>query len=126
MKKGSTLLLTELLVMLLVFLLASACCLRIFFWADQKLAALERKDMLFLEAQNLAEKVRSLEGQWNTDDEDVLNEGEICVEYSDGARIRAIRRESNENGLGKAEIQVTEADGSVLLSLPVCWQEALS
>ena len=57
MKSRTSLFMTELLVMLLVFLIAAACCLKISSWAEGKITETERKDEAVLQAQNLAEKV---------------------------------------------------------------------
>ncbi|MDD6816608.1 MAG: hypothetical protein PUE84_09200 [Firmicutes bacterium] len=125
MKNGTSLLLTELLVMLLVFSAAAACCLQIFSWTDRQMTALERKDEAAAQAQNFAEKIRSMRGNWPEDDEQNGIQEEIYMEMENGMTLSATRLDSGIPGLGKAEIQVREADGSVQISLPVCWQEAL-
>lgn len=125
MKNGTSLILTELLVMLLVFSAASACCLQIFSWADRQTTAVERKDEAVVQAQNFAERIRNMKGNWPEDGAQNGTQGEIRMELANGMTLSAIRLDSQIPGLGKAEIQVREADGSLQISLPVCWQEAL-
>lgn len=115
MKSRTSLFMTELLVMLLVFFIAAACCLKIFSWAEGKMTEAERKDEAVLQAQNLAERIKSAKGE----------RVEFFAELENGMRIYVLPADSKTSGLGKAEIRVCETDGSLLYALPVCWQEDL-
>ena len=110
MKSRTSLFMTELLVMLLVFLIAAACS-----WAEGKITETERKDEAVLQAQNLAERIKSAKGE----------RVEFFAELENGMRIYVLPADSKTSGLGKAEIRVCETDGSLLYALPVCWQEDL-
>lgn len=125
MKNGTSLILTELLVMLLVFSAASACCLQIFSWAGRQMNAVERKDEAMQQAQNFAEKIRNMEGNWPEAGLPNGTQPEIRMELENGMTLAAVRMDSGIPGLGKAEIQVRETDGSLQISLPVCWQAEL-
>ena len=57
MRSKATLTLMEQTVMLLVFALAAALCVRIFVYADQTSRRYEARDRAVLEAQNLAERL---------------------------------------------------------------------
>lgn len=124
MRNGTSLILTELLIMLLVFSAASACCLQIFSWTDRQMTAVERKDEAVLQAQNFAENIKNMKGKW-PEDSQKGQQKEICMELEDGMKLSAVRMDSGIPGLGKAEIAVHEADGSLQFSLSVCWQEEL-
>ena len=120
MRKGASLILTELLVMLFVFLVASFCCLKIFSWTDVRMTEAERMDEAVLQAQNLAERIKEMKEHLNGKQQD-----EIRIELENGLTVSAVRVDSKVPGLGKADIHVVEEDERVKFSLSVCWQEEL-
>ena len=135
MKNRSTLMLLELVIMLLVFLLAAALCLRAFAWADTRSAEGSREDMALLQAQNAAEVLKSangdfaaaaklLGGQWD---------GTIwCLQFDEnwepasqgGAfTLQAQQTENDKDYLGSALLRILDKQGNTLAQLGICWQE---
>ena len=136
MKNKAPLALMEQLVMLLVFALAAALCLRMFVMSDRKSLDYEAQDYAVLEVQNAAETVK-------------MNYGDLtaCAELY-GGELRGDRwvlgydsqwnRENPEDGayrvvvtplaaedlLGMAEVSAQDADGERIFTVTVCWQEA--
>ncbi|MDD7730229.1 MAG: hypothetical protein PUK34_11565 [Clostridia bacterium] len=125
MRKGASLILTELLVMLFVFLVASFCCLKIFSWTDVRMTEAERMDEAVLQAQNLAERIKEMKGSWPKEHLNGKQQDEIRIELENGLTVSAVRVDSKVPGLGKADIHVVEEDERVKFSLSVCWQEEL-
>lgn len=111
MRGKGTLSLLEQSLMLLVFALATALCLKGFLAAEliaEKNAAL---DEAVLQARNVAEQLKYSGGEW---------EGE----HSSGDHNVTVRHvDSGVSGLGKAEVIVTDREGTELFSIPVAWQE---
>ncbi len=111
MRGKGTLSLLEQSLMLLIFALATALCLKGFLAAEltaEKNAAL---DEAVLQARNAAEQLKYSCGEW---------EGE----HSSADHIVTVRYVDSEvSGLGKAEVIVTDHEGTVLFSIPVAWQE---
>ena len=121
MKERKSLLLVELLVMLLVFALAAALCLRGFAWADSRSQLLQQQTWAMAEAQNAAELLKYTRG-------DYAQLGGTWVEdhwqiaYEDGI-VRITPEVGCEEGLGGACVEASRADGTVLAHLTVRWQE---
>ena len=68
-------------------------------------------DEAVLQARNVAEQLKYSCGEW---------EGE----HSSADHIVTVRYVDSEvSGLGKAEVIVTDHEGTVLFSIPVAWQE---
>lgn len=137
--KGKThLVLLEQIVMLAVFALAAALCLRAFALADRLSRENMVRDRAVLLAQNTAEVCRSGRGDTAFLMEKLGGEGSaqswkaFCgedlsiVEDSDQPvyRVAVLHEESKKPGLGRAEVSVYMAeDGRLLVKLPVAWQE---
>ena len=136
MKNKAPLALMEQLVMLLVFALAAALCLRMFVLSDLKSLDFEARDYAVLEVQNAAETVKlnygdlsacvqsyggelrgdrwvlGYDSQWNRE------------ESGDGAYHVVVIPRDAEGFLGMAEVSAQNADGERIFTLTVCWQEA--
>ena len=136
MRSKAPLAMMEQLVMVLVFALAAALCLQVFVLSDKTSRRNEARDRAVLEAQNTAEELKSLRGDfaqaaelyggtfdgqtwgrsYNTDWE---REDDSEAAY----HILAIRTDNGDPLLGCAEVTVFTAEGDLLFSLPVAWQE---
>lgn len=136
MRSRAPLALMEQLVMVLVFALAAALCLQVFVLSDRTSRRNEARDRAVLEAQNAAEELKSVRGDfdrltdlrggtWNgllwgvSYDENwqLLTDGGQAAYY-----LLAAPADSGDPLLGQAEVTVFTAGGDVLASLPVAWQ----
>lgn len=124
MKNRASLVLMEQLMMILVFALAAALCLRIFAAADRTSREMELRDRAVVMAQNGAETVKACKG-------DLPKAAEMLGGSAGGGSLTAVRdgltleikRISTEiPGLGRAEVSVTASE-EVLFSLTTAWQE---
>jgi len=111
--KRESLVLMEQLIMILIFALATALCLRLFVRADGISTENARQDHAVLLAQNAAELLKS--------------GAEISEIPEDEAYPVEIRmEESGIHGLAQAEISVYHADETeALYTISVGWQEGL-
>ena len=136
MRSKAPLAMMEQLVMVLVFALAAALCLQVFVLSDRTSRRNEAQDRAVLEAQNTAEELKSLRGDFaraanlygGTFDGQTWNRtygADWAQEYGGDAayRILAISADSGDPLLGRAEVTVYTAEGDPLVSLPVAWQE---
>ena len=123
MKSRAPLALMEQTVMVLVFALAAALCLRAFVLADgisRRVEATDRAVLCDL-AQAAAELGGNLDGQrWIIPLDETWQE--TAGESAYTLTVQPV--ESNQPLLGKAQIDVAEKNGESLFSLEVCWQEA--
>lgn len=135
MKDKTALSLLELVIMLAVFALAAALCLRIFIRTEEVSVKNVNMDQALLQAQNAAETVKHCRGDliaaaehlggsadgkvWRITFDDRWHETE-----EDTAFILTVSLGSGEMPLlGEASVMVEQEDGSVLAQLDVCWQE---
>lgn len=124
MKNRTTLALMEQLVMVLVFALAAAACLRVFVYADRISRETAMGDRAVYLVQNGAETLKACGGDF-AEAARLLggaeDEAGLTVSYED-CRLEMERLPSEIPGLGTARVWVT-ADGGTLFSVTVCWQE---
>ncbi len=134
MKRNATLLLIELVIMLLVFSLASVVCLQVFYKADMRGVKSQQMDTALLNAQNVAEVLKANKGNlalcsnefggqanekwiiyfdkdWNIQS----SQADFCLEVSPIKTETAL--------LGEAKITVSDRSNNILSQLSVCWQE---
>ena len=118
MRSKAPLALMEQAVMLLVFALAAALCVRIFVSADQLFRRNEARDRAVLEAQNAAETLKRSGGiiEMSYDADWQPTEGEAAY------RLTTACTESPNAYLWTAEVTVSASDGTVLFTLPVAGQ----
>ena len=110
MRGKGTLSLLEQSLMLLIFAVAVALCLRGFLAAELTARENAALDEAVLQARNVAEQLKHTKGAWEE------------KAFSD--HVVTVRREASEvAGLEKAEVIVTDKEGKALFSLPVAWQE---
>ena len=134
MRSKAPLALMEQLVMVLVFALAAALCVQVFVLSDQTSRRNEARDRAVLEAQNAAEELKSVHGDFDrlTDLYGGTWNGQLWVRSYDKNRkqnngtaynLLVVPADSGEALLGIAEVMVYTAEGDLLVSLPVAWQE---
>lgn len=134
MRDKTPLILIEQLIMLLVFALAAALCLRAFAWADQESLRGEARDRAVLTAELAAETLKHHKGDFAAAAADLGGnwDGEVWSIGFDGQwlpaedavyTLRASQITDDLAYLGRAEITVSDADGTCLFRLPIAWQE---
>lgn len=126
MRNKASLVLLEQLVMILVFSLAAAMCLRIFAWSDRTSREMELQDKAAVLCQNAAETLKaegSLEGAGEILGAEVR--GNCWSAACDEAlQLELEEKKSPVPGLGSAEIRAIHVKtGEILFSLTVGWQE---
>ena len=112
MKNKTSLMLMELLVMVLVFALASAICLRVFARSHELSAQTAAQDRAVLAAQNAAETVKACGD---------LEEAAQLLPQEDGCHVQLTAIGSEIPGLSGCEITAT-CEGECFC-LTVYWQE---
>lgn len=137
MKNKASLLLMEQLIMILVFALAAAVCLKGFAYAAQtSLAICQQEEAVFL-AQSAAEQIKAHHGAvedtqyisggtaqdplWVCFYDDQLNS--VPSEDNWHYRLEIEKTPGNISGLGQADVRVHTADSQQLVALTVAWQE---
>lgn len=135
MRGRASLPLLELAVMLLVFALATVLCLQGFVWAGNASVESQRMDQAVVKAQTAAEILKTCGGDYEqaarlghwspTPDGWMLGYDENWQETGEApaCTITVTPQQSPLPLLGQAEVRVTDGNGVLLFSLPVCWQE---
>ena len=127
MKNKSSLIVMELRIMLRVFALAAALCLRVFFWADSRSRELELRDRALLLTESAAETLKNCRGDYDRAAGllgGTLTEEGLLLPEENGICIRVSPERTDHPLLGQARVQALSAlDGSQIFSLSVCWQE---
>ena len=126
MKNRTSLLLMEQLVMVLVFAIAAAVCLRLFGAAWQINRQTELRSEAAVLAQNGAEAVKGCQG--DLEKAGMILDGETngdVLTVSDGDLVmQIIRLPDSLPGLGQAQIRVIQEQAE-LFFLAVSWQEVI-
>lgn len=134
MKRSAALILTELLVMLTVFAVAAAFCLKTFVWAHNSSELSAAMDMALLKSQNAAESLKhhrgdhslaaqDLGGKWDGQGWRVCYDEQWKETDAESAYILEVMPEENAGYLGQAKLTVFDQNGQLLAELTVCWQE---
>ena len=135
MKRNASLILVELLIMLTVFALAAALCLRVFVWSDNHSKQSAAEDLALLQTQNAAETLkhyrgdfsqaaRECGGRWDGESWDIAYDDNWNVTAGKAVYLLQVIPVSYETDyLGQARLTVVDQAGSVLAELSVCWQE---
>ena len=124
----------EQLVMVLVFALAAALCVQVFVLSDQTSRRNEARDRAVLEAQNAAEELKSVHGDferltelyggtWNGQLWGRSYDKNWKQDNGTAYNLLVIPADSGDALLGTAEVMVYTAEGDLLFALPVAWQE---
>lgn len=134
MKNKTSLLLIEQALLLLVFALASAICLRAFVWADARSEDNADRDRAMIEVQNAVEIAKAVRGDWmgaaaiyggTGSEEGWFIEYDADWEKGPKAEPFMLRVKNVDSGnalLGTAQVQMMK-DGQVLLEVTAAWQE---
>ena len=133
MRSKTPLALMEQVVMVLVFALAAALCLRAFVLSDTTSRACEEQDRAVMAAETVAEALKLCRGDYAEAErmaEAALENVDVVYYHSDHAeeipgalRIIMTPVVSETELLGIAEISAKNADGETILSLTAAWQE---
>lgn len=139
MKNKTSLVLIEILVMVLVFSLAAAMCLRAFGLSDKTSRENERLSRAMFLVQNAAEAVKGAKGDLTLISEKLSaaeKDGAWCVNYDENwevvrsgegpwtYRIEIRLRDSDTLGLGKAQVcAVASGEAEPIFTVSVAWQE---
>ena len=134
MKNKTSLLLIEQALLLLVFALASAICLRAFVWADVQSEENADCDRAMIEVQNAVEIAKTVRGDWmraaaiyggagNEEGWSIRYDNE----WNQGPEmqpfvLRVTDTESGSPFLGTASVQMWDGD-TILLETQAAWQE---
>lgn len=112
MRSKSPLTLIELIIMIAVFALAAALCLRAFVWADLKSAENQERDRAVILASSAAEEIKANHFA-----------APSTVEYEDGFTVTVTPQESDNDLLGAAIVSVSDDENNTIVELTVKWQE---
>ena len=114
MTSKTTLSLIEQIIMVLVFSIATAICLKIFVYSNNLSTENETRDHAVSMTRNAAEILKATHG-------DIDKAASSCGSY-DGLSINIDKVETGSEYLGKARVYVTDNNGEIY-ALEVCWQE---
>lgn len=135
MRSKAPLALMEQIVMVVVFALAAALCLRAFALSDRISRESEARDRAVLLAQNAAEVCKAGGGDWaymesvlggeaEQDGWRVLYGETLEPVAADAAFVVVVQPEAaGVPGMGQAAVSVFDGDGQLLFRLSVGWQE---
>lgn len=137
MKAKAPLSLIEQTVMILIFALAGALCLRVFVWADGHSRDNAQRDQALLLAQNAAQVLKSEGGDYAAAAEVYGGawDGRRWTVFYDAGwqqtsgentyRLSAVPEPEEVEYLGRAAVEVTDRNGRQLARLSVAWQEVV-
>lgn len=137
-RSKTPLLLMEQVLMLLVFAITAAFCVRAFVLADLRSTENAARDHALVEAQSAAESYKMARGTTRNAQiyaETYTAEDSLTTDFDShwnplperknaerAYRLQITRQPSEESFLGKAEVHVETAEGKVLLSFPLAYQ----
>ncbi len=135
MKRSASLVLVELLIMLTVFAVAAALCLRAFVWSDNNSKQSAAEDLSLHQIQNAAETLKHCHGdfalaaqtyggRWDGGSWDIAYDDNWNITTENTVYLlRVIPVTCETDYLGQANLTVVDQEGSVLAEISVCWQE---
>ena len=124
MRSKTPLALMEQVVMVLVFALAAALCLRIFAFSDEASRRAHEKDRAVLLAQNAAETLKAYGGVREAQTLWYDDLGAPCSEETAAYEVHVQPLKNGVPGLGEAEVCVCPVgEEAPLFALTVAWQE---
>lgn len=122
MKQKMPKMLIELSVMLLIFALAAALCLKAFAWADQTSRLQEQKAEAWQQLQNHAQRIQAdPQGDWEA--QLYFDENWQPTDKISAFVLRVDREAPEQPLLGAATVTVRTAEGQLLAQSRICWQE---
>ncbi len=136
MRSKAPLVLMEQLIMLVVFSIAAAICVRTFVYSDQLSLKNELRDQALVQAQTLAETYKYYKGDaekamsefgGNIDNNTWVtywnSQWQSCEQNQSQCKIEIAEKPSDIQGLGKAEVSVFYIDEKVIFNFELAWQE---
>lgn len=136
MRSRTPLALMEQVIMVLVFALAAALCLRAFVLSDSISQACAERDRALLALQSTAETLKHYRGDLAKTEETVeltLDNTDVVLYHSDHRRDRAsdpdtlyiviLPTSGDPELLGRALLTAENADGETILAMETAWQE---
>ena len=126
MRSKAPLALMELVVMVLVFALSAALCLRIFVLSDRISRSCEDRDNALILAQTAAETVKHYGGDLPRAAAALggAMDGEVLTLRSDDLNLVITPAEGSSPLLGLAAVTVYNGAGETVFSFDIAWQEA--
>lgn len=127
MKSKSILSQIEFIIMVLVFALAAAVCLKVFAFSDKNSKNTELKSIALIKVQNTAEQIKNSSGK-------ALGENGLCIYFTDEWEpseeetkyvLRAYRTINDTSLLGTADVAFYNGD-DIVFAVPIAWQEETS
>lgn len=118
MNSKTTLSLIEQMIMILVFFVATAICLKIFVYSNTLSSDNYTRDIAVEQAKNAAEILKYTHGDINKAMDSLSAE-------ENGLSLDIVTEDTGSDYLGKAEIIVSDSS-NVVYTLSVCWQEDAS
>ena len=125
MKSRNVLSQIEFIIMVLVFALSAAVCLKVFAYSDSNSERNETRDYAMVRLQSAAELMKNSRGDLERCVSEFgghADEKKWELELEDGMKLTAEKQESGNKYLGKAELKFYSS-GEEICSLPVAWQE---
>lgn len=134
MRSKTPLALMEQVIMVLVFALAAALCMRAFVLSGSISRTCEERDRALPAVQTVAETLKLCRGDFGRTEktaETVLNNVDVVLDHAgtwetiDGDRIRigVAPVESGSPLMGCAELTAVNSQGEMILTVTVAWQE---
>ena len=133
MRSKTPLALMEQVIMVLVFALAAALCLRVFVLSDRISRECEARDRAVPAVQTVAEILKNCRGDFAETErlaEAALDNIDILLYHSDRTEhtedalcITVLPANTESELLGSAEVSALNDSGDVIFSLTVSWQE---
>lgn len=121
MKDKAPLSLMELGIMVLVFAVTAALCLKAFALADTRSRSLLQQEEALLLAQSAAETVKHCDG--DLAEAAALLEDSLLQAQQNGLQLVIAPEAAALSGFGKASVRVLDGAGQELVCLPAAWQE---
>lgn len=133
MRSKTPLALMEQVIMVLVFALAAALCLRAFYLSDRISRSCEERDRAVQAVQTVAETLKSCHGDFSETErlvQTALDNVDVVFYHNDHwedpedrLRVIILPAASGSELLGCAEVSALSADGDTIVRLTVAWQE---
>lgn len=126
MRSKSPLVLIEQMLMLLVFAIAAAVCVRAFVWAEERSEFNSDRSYAAVYVQSAAETVKACRGDLTRAAgllENCAVEGGVLTQTVDGCTVRVTLAAEDDPLTGRADVSAVDEDGAELLSVSVAWQE---
>ena len=122
MKNKTPLVIMEQTIMILVFALAAAVCMRVFVYSDNLSRYNGQRDDAVIIAQNAAEMLKRSNGELRTPIYYDENGRQISERENAAYQLNVTGGESGDPKLWTAKVEVIRSDNTVLFELPVAGQ----